>query len=318
MSRPSGEKTRCSGKWTQAKYNSFIKNILRSGTRKWAPVQDVKKKARTRRGFYLCAGCGEEVPATIVVDGKRVNNAQVDHIEPVVSVSEGFTSWDSVVEGLFCEEDNLRLLCHKCHSEVTKNQREEYNRNRRARKEHPDQYSAWRAMKDRCNRETHHAYPRYGGRGIKVCERWNESFADFLEDMGPRPEGRSLDRIDNDGDYCPENCRWATREEQANNTSVNVLLEHEGKSQTITQWARELGILPATLYKRFEYGYGAEEALTSEYLEKKLRESSYDKDLMVAQADEGMSWQEISEHHGCSPETARKYVRVQRRNQKGN
>jgi hypothetical protein len=117
IARPRGELTRCSGTWTEAQYRNFVKNQLRSATRKWKPIQDCKKNAKVGYGEYKCECCGEVVPPTIfdVDKGKRVTNIFVDHIDPVVDPAIGWVSWDSVVEGLFCEADNLQLLCGRCH-----------------------------------------------------------------------------------------------------------------------------------------------------------------------------------------------------------
>lgn len=106
--------------WTEARYKSFIKSTLRQATRKWAPINEVLKEARVERGVYLCAGCKEHVPKTTLnaETRKRVNNIHVDHIEPVVPVT-GWVSWDSCIERMFCERENLQVLCGSCHKVVT-------------------------------------------------------------------------------------------------------------------------------------------------------------------------------------------------------
>jgi hypothetical protein len=97
------------------------------------------------------------------------------------------------------------------------------------------EYHSWRAMVARCTNKKLPDYDRYGGRGIKVCDRWLNSFENFYTDMGDRPPGMTLDRIDNDGDYTPENCRWATWREQSRNRRDNRLIE--GKS--MVEWCED-------------------------------------------------------------------------------
>lgn len=121
-------------------------------------------------------------------------------------------------------------------------------------------YKAWAGMKDRCYNPKNQAYPRYGGRGISVCDRWRRSFADFIEGMGTRPPGRTIERIDNDGNYEPGNCRWATRKEQQSNRGVCSEIEFGGKSQCLMAWSEEFGIPHQTLRGRILRGWSIMEA----------------------------------------------------------
>jgi len=125
------------------------------------------------------------------------------------------------------------------------------------------EHTVWRKMVERCTSPKCKDFPRYGGRGVGVCAAWLESFANFYADMGPRPDGMSIDRIDNDGNYEPANCRWATKAQQSANRSDNVHIEHCGRRQTLTQWANEAGLRPGTLWHRIRAGWPAERALTT-------------------------------------------------------
>ena len=122
-------------------------------------------------------------------------------------------------------------------------------------------YKVWKRMIQRCRNKRHKRYKDYGGRGIAVCERWQSSFENFFADMGPRPEGLSLDRINNNKGYSPENCRWATPNQQTNNARSNRRIACRGISQTTAQWARMLGILRRTISWRHSRGWPAEQAL---------------------------------------------------------
>lgn len=117
------------------------------------------------------------------------------------------------------------------------------------------EYVTYSAMKARCYYERDKRFARYGGRGIRVCQRWLESFNNFLEDMAPKPSARhSIERIDVDGNYEPGNCVWATRAEQANNKSNNTRIEICGRVQTITQWSQETGVNRTVILRRMQRG----------------------------------------------------------------
>lgn len=121
-------------------------------------------------------------------------------------------------------------------------------------------YRTWASMLGRCKNPNRQCYPYYGGRGIRVCERW-ETFENFLADMGERPPGTSIDRTDVNGDYCLENCRWASDETQARNRSNNVMLTYHGKTMTQTDWCKNRGIKLGTLRRRLDLGWSIERAL---------------------------------------------------------
>ena len=116
---------------------------------------------------------------------------------------------------------------------------------------HSPEYQAWNHARNRCYNPNDPRYPMYGGRGITMCERWLDSFDNFLSDMGVKPDSKlTLDRKDNDGNYDPQNCRWATRKAQASNTTRNHLLTVEGKTKTISEWSAESGLKTGTIWAR--------------------------------------------------------------------
>ena len=122
-------------------------------------------------------------------------------------------------------------------------------------------YAIWKALKKRCSNPSDHNWVRYGGRGISVCDRWNADFAAFLADMGECPPGRSIDRIDNDGNYEPGNCRWATSNEQARNKSTTQYLNVDGDLLTIPDCADKFGVAKQTIKKRIARGIPASTAV---------------------------------------------------------
>jgi hypothetical protein len=123
-------------------------------------------------------------------------------------------------------------------------------------------YYIWQSMISRCYNPNHKSYDRYGGRGITVCESWRLEFKEFLSDMGPPPEGKQLDRIDNNLGYSPQNCRWVTAKQNGNNRNNNRKIECDGITHTLAEWSQLMGINITTLHKRLSYGWSAKDALT--------------------------------------------------------
>lgn len=128
-------------------------------------------------------------------------------------------------------------------------------------------HGIWRGMRLRCEDPSYTQYEDYGGRGIQVCERWR-LFANFYEDMGEPGEGMSLDRIDVNGDYRPENCRWADRVTQQNNMRSNRHVEYKGETKTIAEWSRHTGLPYHVIRKRLNKSWPVEKALTTPLMQR--------------------------------------------------
>ena len=159
------------------------------------------------------------------------------------------TSWKCLCD---CGNETIVRNCHLVAKHTTscgcrgKSSKTTHN------KSYTPEYRVWRDMKNRCDLSTNSAYKNYGGRGITYVERWSV-FENFYNDMGPRPTGTTLDRIDNQKDYSPENCRWATMKQQQNNKRTNRFITLEGVTKTVTEWAETLGIPVSTFRYRLKH-----------------------------------------------------------------
>jgi hypothetical protein len=123
-------------------------------------------------------------------------------------------------------------------------------------------YGIWAGMKQRCQNSKSNHYKDYGGRGIKVCQEW-QGFEGFYSDMGDKPEGKTLGRIDNDGNYEKSNCRWETAKQQIRNRRVTVFLTHNGETKSMPEWAEIIGMNYRTLKSRYRNNKNASEILTT-------------------------------------------------------
>lgn len=144
----------------------------------------------------------------------------------------------------------------------------------RTGRKHSGEYTSWAGMRQRCHNPNNSVYRFYGGRGIEVCERWRSSFDAFLADMGEKPEPKeeySLDRIDPDGPYSPENCRWVHFKKQANNRRSNHFVNHDGETLTIAEWSNRTSIKQSTLRERLRRGWSMSEALNAPKYQRRPR-----------------------------------------------
>lgn len=121
----------------------------------------------------------------------------------------------------------------------------------------------WAGMKARCCNPNDPEFHNYGARGIGICDKWRDSFEAFLADMGPRPSRKhTLDRRNNELGYSPDNCRWATRDEQCNNRRGNVTLTHAGETLTVAQWSRRIGLSTTAIHQRIRLGWSIDRVLS--------------------------------------------------------
>lgn len=198
------------------------------------------------------------------ITGQRFSRLVV--LERAGRAPSGHATWkckcdcgnEVVVWGLSLKSGNTRS-CGCIHKE----QLSERSRTHGLKPGNDSTYNSWACMKSRCNNPNHPDYHYYGGRGITHDPRWAD-FKNFFEDMGPKPDDSlTIERIDNDGNYCKENCKWGTRKEQARNKSNNRIFTCSGRTMTLAEWAEELGVSHNTIYGRLERGWSLEKTLTT-------------------------------------------------------
>jgi len=293
------------GKWTPARWHSFVVSALRSASRRYPPKFETLQEAyvgqfinpKTKRvsKHYRCAACQEVFP------GKEV---QIDHICAIAAV-EGFTSWDSFVQNLFCEKGNLQCLCLGCHQ--LKSNEEKIMRKGFSSKEAEATYQCWLDMKQRCYNTNSQRYPTHGARGISVCTEWKNSYQTFLKDMGEKPAGLTLDRKDNNGNYNKENCRWATPKEQANNRSTCIYVEYNGTTKTVQQWAQEIGITHSSLMKRLR-NWPIEKALSKESFSSEIVDEETKKEILDLLKTTELSQEKLAKLYGITQSAISRWV----------
>ena len=174
-------------------------------------------------------------------------------------------------------------------------------------------------MLNRCENQNNASYARYGGRGIVVCSRWKDSFASFLADIGRRPSPvHSIDRIDNDGPYSPENCRWATRRQQLTNYGRNRYLTLGRRTMTLDEWVTDVGINHQTIAARLDRGWTVNQALTIRPGARKAKPRGKDRKTHCANGHQYTAANSGRDSAGwrfcrtCNRERSREYMRNQR------
>lgn len=175
------------------------------------------------------------------------------------------------------------------------------------------EYNAWHSMKKRCFSSGCKAYKNYGGRGITICERWMD-FKNFLNDMGRKPSHKhTIERINNNGNYEPSNCKWATAAEQNRNKRNCISFEFMGRRQLIADWSKELGYDRTLIIDRLGRGWSVEKALSTPPKKRTARNSNTED--IIRLHNEGKTISEISKQLNCNYHTVRSAIikRIQTR-----
>ncbi len=185
--------------------------------------------------------------------------------------------------------------------------------------DHRKEHNAWRDMRYRCNNTNSPVYPLYGGRGIFICDRWQESFSNFLEDMGQGDKKSTLERIDNNKGYNKENCIWATWKEQGNNRRSNRVLTINNEKKTISEWAELVGLPKTTISGRLRKGFSERDAVFLTLKETKEMKDKKSATRFLIHKGEKLSLREWSKKFGLSLSSVRNtWARNNRKNKKDN
>ena len=201
------------------------------------------------------------MPKFIDLSGQKFGQLLV--VKTVGKNKQGSYSWlckCSCGEKTIVSSDNLR----RCHTQscgcLHKETLTKHGHN--SRNKVSPTYRSWKSVIQRCNNPNYRYYHHYGGRGIQVCSRW-KNFAHFLTDMGERPKGHQIDRIDNNGNYCKSNCRWVTPQTNSRNRRNNHLITLDGQTKCLTFWSEKTGINRSTIRNRLNRGWSVEKSLTT-------------------------------------------------------
>lgn len=169
-------------------------------------------------------------------------------------------------------------------------------------------HQCWRDMRQRCYNPNSRRYYTHGARGITICDRWLESYDNFLDDMGIKPDGYSIDRINNDGNYEPSNCRWATPKEQAENRRTNQNITYNGITRTISQWAKIVGISQGALTKRLTF-WELEKALTTKKSSKQPVSSKIKAEMLLKYSQGGITQEILASQYGLCKSVMYKWIK---------